>query len=152
MKIEERIKAIGINLPENSKPGGMYVPVKHLGNALYVAGQVPFIDGKLKYTGKVGKERTLEEAQDAAKICIINLLAAVKDYIGDLDKIVNVIKLQAFVSSEVGFTEQHIVVNAASELLYEIFGEPGRHARTAVGTNQLPLDATVEIEAILEYK
>ena len=150
MKIEERIKELGIDLPAQSAPKAMYIPVKQLGNALFVAGQVPFQDGELKYPGKVGDAVTLEEAQQAARICIVNMLAAVKAYIGDLDKVKNVVKVQAFVSSAVGFDKQHIVVNAASELLYDVFGEPGRHARTAVGTNQLPMDACVEIEAIFE--
>jgi enamine deaminase RidA (YjgF/YER057c/UK114 family) len=150
MNIEKKIENLGITLPDDTKPRAMYVPVKQLGNALFIAGQVPFVDGRLAYQGKVGKERTMEEAQDAARICIINMLAAVKGYLGDLDKVKNVVKVQAFVSSEVGFMDQHLVVNAASQLLYEVFGEAGRHARTAVGTNQLPMDATVEIEAIFE--
>ena len=150
MKIEERIKELGIDLPLASPPGAMYVPVKQLGNALFVAGQVPFVDGVMQYPGKVGEEVTLEEAQEAARICIINMLAAVRNYLGDLDKVKNVVKVQAFVNSKTGFMQQHIVVNAASQLLYDVFGEPGRHARTAVGTNQLPMDAPVEIEAIFE--
>lgn len=150
MKIEKRIEELGIKLPASSPPGAMYVPVKQVGNVLFISGQVPFVNGELKYAGKVGEERTLEEGQEAARVCIINMLAAVKDYLGDLDKVKNVVKLQAFVNSKVGFDKQHIVVNAASELLYDVFGEIGRHARTAVGTNQLPMDATVEIEAIFE--
>lgn len=150
MKIEERIKELGIDLPLASPPGAMYVPVKQLGNALFVAGQVPFVDGVMQYPGKVGEDVTLEEAQEAARICIINMLAAVRNYLGDLDKVKNVVKVQAFVNSKTGFMQQHIVVNAASQLLYDVFGEPGRHARTAVGTNQLPMDAPVEIEAIFE--
>jgi enamine deaminase RidA (YjgF/YER057c/UK114 family) len=130
----------------------MYIPVKQLGNALFVSGQIPVINGELAYTGKVGSERTLEEAQEAAKICTINMLAAVKNYLGDLDRVVNVVKLQGFVNSEVGFLEQHIVINAASQLLYDVFGEAGRHARTSLGTYQLPLNATVEIEAIFEIE
>ena len=150
MKIEDRIRQLGIELPECAKPAAMYIPVKQLGKTLYVSGQIPFVNGKLTYTGKVGKERTMQEAEEAARICALNILAAARDYLGDLDKVANVVKIQAFVSSEVGFMQQHIVANAASQLLYDIFGEAGRHARTAVGTNQLPLDATVEIEAILE--
>lgn len=150
MKIEKRIEELGIKLPASSPPGAMYVPVKQVGNVLFISGQVPFVNGELAYAGKVGEERTLEEGQQAARVCIINMLAAVKDYLGDLDKVKNVVKLQAFVNSKVGFDKQHIVVNAASELLYDVFGEIGRHARTAVGTNQLPMDATVEIEAIFE--
>ena len=150
MKIEKRIKELGIDLPEQSAPKAMYIPVKQLGNALFIAGQVAFQDGELKFPGKVGDSVTLEEAQQAARICIVNMLAAVKAHVGDLDRVKNVVKVQAFVSSAVGFDKQHIVVNAASELLYDIFGEPGRHARTAVGTNQLPMDACIEIEAIFE--
>ena len=150
MIIEKKIEALSISLPEMSPPGAMYIPVKQLGNALFVSGQVPFVGGVMQYPGHVGEEITLEEAQAAARICIINMLAAVRYYLGDLDKVKNVVKLQAFVNSKTGFDQQHIVVNAASQLLYDIFGEAGRHARTAVGTNQLPMNAPVEIEAIFE--
>lgn len=150
MLAEKKIAELGITLPEMSPPGAMYIPVKQIGNALFVSGQVPFVNGVMKYPGYVGDSVTLEEAQDAARICIINMLAAVKHYLSDLDKVKNVVKLQAFVNSKTGFNQQHIVVNAASQLLYDVFGEKGRHARTAVGTNQLPMDAPVEIEAIFE--
>ena len=150
MLAEKRIAELGITLPEMSPPGAMYIPVKQIGNALFVSGQVPFVNGVMKYPGYVGDSVTLEEAQDAARICIINMLAAVKHYLSDLDKVKNVVKLQAFVNSKTGFKKQHIVVNAASQLLYDVFGEKGRHARTAVGRNQLPMDAPVEIEAIFE--
>ncbi|MFE4144726.1 RidA family protein [Peribacillus sp. YIM B13472] len=103
MEIERKIGELVIVLPESSAPKSMYVPVKQLGNVLFVSGQVPFVNGEPDNTGKVGGERTLEDAQDSAKICPINMLAAVKDYIGDLDRVVNVVKLQGFVSSEVGF-------------------------------------------------
>lgn len=152
MKVEERIKELGLSLPVSSPPGALYVPVKAIGNVLFVSGQVPIKDGKPIYTGKVGKERSIEYAQEAARMCIMNLLAAVKDKYNDLDVIKDIVKIQAFVNSETGFDQQHIVVNAASQLLYEILGEAGRHARTAVGTNQLPMDVTVEIEAIIELK
>ena len=150
MLAEKRIAELGITLPEMSPPGAMYIPVKQIGNALFVSGQVPFVNGVMKYPGYVGDSVTLEEAQDAARICIINMLAAVRHYLNDLDKVKNIVKLQAFVNSKTGFNQQHIVVNAASQLLYDVFGEKGRHARTAVGTNQLPMDAPVEIEAIFE--
>ncbi|MCI9026034.1 MAG: RidA family protein [Dorea sp.] len=150
MSAEEKITELNIQLPPSSPPGAMYIPVKQTGNLLFVAGQVPFVDGVLAFTGKVGDRVTLEEARECARICIINMLAALKDYLGDLDKVKNVVKVQAFVNSQTGFQEQHIVINAASQLLYDVFGECGRHARTAVGTNQLPMDAPVEIEAIIE--
>lgn len=152
MIAEKRIEELGIRLPEMSRPGAMYIPVSQIGSALFVSGQVPFVDGVMQHPGHVGEEVTLEEAQEAARICIINMLAAVRYYLGDLDKVVKVVKLQAFVNSNTGFNQQHIVVNAASQLLYDVFGEAGRHARTAVGTNQLPMDAPVEIEAIFEVR
>jgi enamine deaminase RidA (YjgF/YER057c/UK114 family) len=150
MKTEKRIEELGIKLPEMSPPGAMYIPVKQIGNALFISGQVPFVNGVMQYPGHVGEDITLEQAQEAARICIINMLAAVHYYLGDLDKVKNVVKVQAFVNSKTGFDQQHIVVNAASQLLYDVFGEAGRHARTAVGTNQLPMNAPVEIEAIFE--
>lgn len=150
MIIEKRIEELGINLPPASPPGAMYVPVKQLGSALFVAGQVPFVNGELVVSGKVGDTVSREEAEEAARRCIINLLAALKNYLGDLDKVKNITKIQVFVNSRTGFQEQHLVANAASQLLFDVFGEKGRHARTAVGTNQLPMDAPVEIEAIVE--
>ncbi|HON27932.1 MAG: RidA family protein [Mesotoga sp.] len=152
MFIEKRIKELGIELPPSSPPGAMYVPVKRLGRALFVSDQVPMKDGRPIYTGKVGSERSIEYAQEAARLCVINMLAAVREYLGDLDRVANIVKLQTFVNSETGFTNQHIVANAASQLLHDIFGESGRHARTAIGTNQLPMDFTVEIEAIIEIR
>ncbi|MEY8364870.1 RidA family protein [Anaerovoracaceae bacterium 41-7] len=150
MIAEKRIEELGIELPLASPPGAMYIPVKQLGNALFVAGQVPFVDGKLLVSGKVGDTVSMEQAEEAARRCIINLMAALKDYLGDLDKVKNITKIQVFVNSKTGFMQQHLVANAASQLLYDVFGEKGRHARTAVGTNQLPMDAPVEIEAIVE--
>lgn len=150
MNAEKKLTELGIELPEQSAPKAMYIPVKQLGSALFVSGQIPFSGDGLLYTGKVGGQVTLEQAQEAAQLCIVNMLAAVKAHLGDLDKVRSVVKVQAFVNSVVGFDKQHIVVNAASQLLFDVFGEAGRHARTAVGTNQLPMDAPVEIEAIFE--
>lgn len=153
MNFESRLKELGIDLPLQSEPKAMYIPVKQIGKALFISGQIPMKeDGSLLYTGKVGGMVSLGEAEEAARLCIINMLAAVRSYTGSLNTIKNVIKVQAFVSSEVGFAQQHIVANAASQLLYDIFGEAGRHARTAVGTNLLPMDVPVEIEAIFEIK
>ena len=150
MNIEKRLAELGITLPDSSPPKAMYIPVKQTGNLLFVAGQIPVKDGVMLHPGHVGEEVTLEQAQAAAAQCIVNMLSALRVYLGDLDKVKNVIKVQAFVSSKTGFNQQHIVVNAASQLLYDVFGEAGRHARTAVGVNQLPMDAPVEIEAIIE--
>ena len=146
---EEKIKELGYELPQMSPPKAMYIPVKQLGCALFVSGQIPSYKGKL-YVGKVGGEVSLEEAQEAARACILNALAALKDYLGDLDRIKNIVKVQAFVNSQTGFDQQPTVINAASQLLYDVLGEKGRHARTAVGTNQLPMDVSVEIELIAE--
>lgn len=151
MYVEKKLVELGIRLPEQSAPKAMYIPVKQLGNALFVSGQIPMEeDGSLLYTGKVGDTVTLEQAQEAARLCIINMLSAVRSFVGDLDRVKNVVKVQAFVSSATGFDRQHIAINAASQLLYDIFGESGRHARTAVAVNQLPMDVPVEIEAIFE--
>ena len=152
MNAEKKIADLGIELPAMSAPKAMYVPVVQTGKLCYVSGQIPMLDDRLVYTGKVGDTRTLEEAQEAARICVINGLAALKAHLGDLDRIVRFVKVQAFVASKTGFDKQHIVVNAASQLLFDVFGEAGRHARTAVALNQLPLDATVEIEFIVEVE
>ncbi|MDO4965501.1 MAG: RidA family protein [Lachnospiraceae bacterium] len=152
MNIENKIKELGINLPEAAKPAAMYIPVKQTGNLLFVSGQIPMVDGKLAYTGKAGADKTLEEAQAAARVCAINIISAVKGYIGDLDKVKSIVKITAFVASETGFDKQHLVANGASELLFDVFGEAGRHTRSAVAVNQLPLDSLVEVEAIIEVE
>ena len=152
MQIEERIKELGIDLPQAAAPAAMYVPVKKTGNLLFVSGQIPVKDGQMVYTGKAGDERTLEEAQAAARLCAINIISAVKAYVSDLDKVKSIVKITAFVASKTGFDKQHLVANGASELLFDVFGEAGRHTRSAVSVNQLPLDATVEVEAIVEVE
>jgi len=150
MTIEQRIQELGIKLPVSSPPKAMYVPIKRTGNLLYVSGQLPIKEDGTLYTGKLGTENNIEYGQEAARFCIINMLAALKAELGELDLIRNIVKIQSFVNSEPDFTQQHIVTNAASELLYDVFGETGRHARSAIGTSQLPLGATVEIEAVIE--
>lgn len=149
---EERLSKLGIVLPEVGEPKAMYISVKRTGNLLFVSGQIPMRNEEVVFTGKVGVERTLEEGQEAAKICIINMLAVIKQHLGDLSCIKEFINIRGFVSSSVGFDQQHIVINAASQLLFDVFGLNGRHTRTAIAVNQLPLDATVEIEAIVEVK
>lgn len=150
VKVEKRLEELGINLPEVSAPKAKYVPVRKVGNLLFVSGQLPVKEDGSLYTGKLGREHDVQSGQDAARRCAINLLATLKAELGDLDLVKSIVKLQSFVSCEAGFTEPHIVTNAASELLIEAFGESGWHARTAIGTNQLPLDAAVEIDAIVE--
>ena len=150
MQAEKKLLEMGINLPEAAAPAAMYIPVKQVGNTVYVSGQTPKQGSSLAYTGQVGKERTVEEGTDAARICTINVLAALKGFLGDLDKVKNVVKLVVFVNSDPSFHDQHIVANGASGLMFEVFGEKGRHARSAVGMAQLPLNCTVEVEAIVE--
>ncbi len=150
MTIEEKLSQLGISLPEAAAPAAMYVPVRQAGNILFVSGQIPVSGGKPVFTGKAGGERSLEEAQSAARLCAGNILAAAKAHLGSLDMVKSVLKLQIFVNSAPGFAQQHLVANGASELMFEVFGESGRHARTAVGVPELPMDVTVEVEAMLE--
>lgn len=150
MNVENRLRELGIELPEVSRPKAAFVPVKQLGSALFVSGQLPMHNGELPYIGKVGDAVTLEQAQEAARFCAVNALAALKSAVGDLDRIKNIVKLQVFVNSKVGFDRQHLVANGASQLFIDVFGEAGAHARTAVGVNQLPMDVPVEVELIAE--
>lgn len=149
MNVYENIKKLNILIPSASLPGGKYTPVKQTGNLLYVSGQVCIEDGK-PIVGKAGIDLSLEEAQAAAKICMLNTLAALEKYLGDLNKIKSVVKIAGFVACADDFKDQANVLNAASQLLIDIFGEAGIHARSAVGTNSLPLNYTVEIESIFE--
>ena len=151
MDAEARLAGLGIALPETAAPKAMYVPAVRSGNLLFISGQLPS-EGDALLTGLCGAERSLDEAVQGARRCAVNLLAAAKGELGSLDRVRRVVKLQAFVASAPGFTSQHLVANGASELLCAVFGESGRHARTAVAVPCLPLNATVEIEAILEVE
>lgn len=151
MSTSVRLTELGIVLPDVAKPAGAYVPAVISGNLVFTAGQIPLVDGKLVATGKVGKEITVEQAKDIAKVCALNAVAAVKGVLGDLDRVKKIVKVVGFVASEPGFTQQPAVVNGASELLQEIFGDSGIHARSAVGVAVLPLDAPVEVELIVEF-
>ena len=148
MDIYGRLKELNIELPQAPKVMGLYVPVKIAGNMAFVSGQGPLVDGKLTCTGKVGKDVTVEQAQAAARQIAINTLAALHEYVGDLNKIKSVVKVLGFVASAEGFNEQPAVINAFSQVFIDVFGENGRHARSAVGTNELPSDISVEIESI----
>lgn len=150
--IEEKIKELGFDLPQVAKPLAAYIPAKQIGNLVMTSGQVPVVIGEIKYKGKVGKDLSEEDGQKAAQICALNCLAAIKGVIGSLDKIAEVIKLTVFVASAENFTAQPKVANGASELIGQIFGEAGKHARSAVGVTALPLDAAVEIEMIVSVK
>jgi enamine deaminase RidA (YjgF/YER057c/UK114 family) len=147
---EERLAALGLTLPSVAAPVAAYVPTARTGSLVYTAGQLPLVDGALPLTGKVGAEVTPEDAKDLARQCALNALAAVKAEIGDLSKVKRVVKVVGFVASDPTFTGQPGVVNGASELLGEVFGDAGIHARSAVGVSVLPLDAPVEVELIVE--
>ena len=149
--IEEKIKTIGIKLPNPPNPAGSYIPVVKSGNLLYVSGQIPMEDGKVVFTGKVS-DTNIETAQKSARICAINILAQLKKELGDLEKISRIVRLSGFVNSGPEFTQQPKVINAASDLFYEIFGECGKHSRIAVGVSSLPLNSMTEIDAIVETK
>jgi enamine deaminase RidA (YjgF/YER057c/UK114 family) len=149
MSWREKLTELGIELPVVPAPAGSYVPAVRTGNLVYTAGQVPFVDGTVAATGKVGQEVSPEEAKGHARICVLNALAAVHDLVG-IDSVVKVVKVVGFVASAEGFTGQPTVLNGASELLGEVFGEAGRHARSAVGVAELPLGVPVEVELIVE--
>jgi len=149
---EEKIKKMGITIPEVVKPLAAYIPAMQVGNLVMTSGQVPISEGKVKYSGKVGSDLSEEEGKEAAKLCALNCLSAIKSVIGNLDKIKRVVKLTVFVSSAEGFTAQPKVANGASEFIGEIFGDAGKHVRSAVGVSELPLNSAVEIEMIVEIK
>jgi len=150
MKVAEKLRSLNIVLPPVSGPFGSYIPARRVGNLIYVAGQLPMKDGKLMAVGQVPSRCSLEDARAAARQCIINAIAAVQSIDGGVETITGVVRVGAFVNSDSTFTEQPKVADAASELLTQIFGDLGKHARAAVGVNTLPRDASVEIEVIFE--
>jgi enamine deaminase RidA (YjgF/YER057c/UK114 family) len=149
MSWSDRLGELGISLPPVVPPVAAYLPAVRTGSLVYTAGQVPVVDGKLAATGKVGAEVSPERARELARICALNALAAVDALVG-VDAVVRVVKVVGFVASASGFTGQPAVINGASELFGEIFGEAGQHARSAVGVAELPLGAPVEVEIIVE--
>ncbi len=146
----ERLHELGHKLPVVPKPAGSYIPATLSGNLIFTAGQLPFVEGELAYTGKVGSSITPEQAQEAAQLCALNAIAAAADVAGGLDNIGGVVKVTGFVASAEGFNGQPGVINGASDLLGGIFGDAGIHARSAVGVAELPLGSPVEVEMILE--
>jgi enamine deaminase RidA (YjgF/YER057c/UK114 family) len=152
MTAQERLAALGLVMPEVAAPLASYVPAVRTGNHVYTSGQLPMVEGKLMTTGKVGDEVSAEDAYSLARICALNALAAVASVSGGLPNIVRIIKVVGFVASAPDFTGQPKVINGASELLGEVFGTAGVHARSAVGVAVLPLDAPVEIELIAEVR
>ncbi len=151
-RIEARLAELGLALPPVAAPVAAYVPAVISGNHVYTSGQLPFIDGKLTATGKVGAEISAEDAKSMAATSAINAIAALKSVIGDLDRITRIVKVVGFVASDPSFTGQPGVINGASELLGEVFGEAGIHARSAVGVAVLPLDSPVEVELVAEFQ
>ena len=151
--ISDRLAALGITLPAAPAPAANYVPYVRTGNLLFISGQVPFIDGKAKYIGKVGDSVTLEQAVEEARTCGLNILAQAHAATGgDLSQIEQVVKLGGFVACASDFTNHPEVINGASDLMAEVFGEAGQHARFAVGTNALPRGVCVEVEAVFSLK
>lgn len=149
--IDARLQALGIVLPRPTKPVANYVPFVVTGNLVFIAGQGPFGAGGLEHSGTVGDTVTTEDAQSAARTCALNLLAQVKEACdGDLDRVVRCVRLGGFVNSTADFTDQPTVINGASDFMVEVFGDAGRHARTAVGVNVLPMGISVEVDAVFE--
>ena len=147
---EERLQQLGVSLPPPAAPVAAYIPCVRTGNLVYVSGQVPLVDGKPSHTGRLGDDVGLEDGRAAARTCAINVLAALKAELGELSQVRRVVKVTGFVASAPGFTDMPKVVNAASELFGEAFGDAGRHSRSAVGVAALPLGVPVEVEAIVE--
>lgn len=151
-KVESRIEELKITLPDTPKPVAAYIPAKQSGKLVFTAGQLPMVNGELVSKGLLGQDVEIDEANKAARICTLNALAAIKGVIGDLDRIKQIVRVVGYVASVPIFTQQPAVVNGASELLLEIFGEAGKHARSAVGMAVLPLNASVEIEITVEVE
>jgi enamine deaminase RidA (YjgF/YER057c/UK114 family) len=151
-RVEDRLAELGLSVPTVAAPLAAYVPAIRNGDLVWTSGQLPFVDGTLVATGKVGGEVDPEAAADLARTCALNAIAAIKSEIGDLDAIVRVVKVVGFVASAPDFTGQPGVINGASNLLGEVFGEAGKHARSAVGVAVLPMDAPVEVELVVQVR
>jgi len=150
-KVEQQLQTLGLELPQAAVPQANYVPVVINENQAFVAGQVPFWDGEIKYRGLVGRDLSVEQGQEAARLCALNILAQLKLALGgDLDRIVRIVKLGGFVACDAEFNEQHLVMNGASDLFGTLFGEAGKHARFAAGAPSLPLASAVEVDALVQ--
>ncbi len=152
MDYEKKLEQLGLKLPQAPKPVASYVPVVRTGTLLFLSGILPFVEGQLLSSGKIGEALTLEQAVEAARIALLNGLAVIKAETGSLDEMTKVVRIAVYVASSPSFTQQALVANGASDLLVEIFGDPGRHARLALGVTSLPLDAPVELEMIVEVR
>ncbi|MCL4441728.1 MAG: RidA family protein [Firmicutes bacterium] len=149
---EDKLKEKGIDLPPVARPVAAYVPAVLVDKYVYTSGQIPFVEGELKYKGRVGGDLSDKEGYAAARICALNCLSAVRSVAGSLDNIERIVKVTGFVNSAQGFSGQPGVINGASELLGQVFGEAGRHARSAVGVSELPLNAAVEVEMVVKLR
>lgn len=152
MSVEEHLRELGIVLPKANPPAAVYCPGVQIGKLVFTAGQTPKIDGKLQYTGKVGQDLSVEDGQAAARLCILSCLAILKDTAGSLDHVERIVKLTGFVNAAASFTQHSQVIDGASQLLYDIFGGSGSHARSAVGCVSLPGNACCEIEIVAALK
>jgi enamine deaminase RidA (YjgF/YER057c/UK114 family) len=152
MNPEEELQKLGIELPKPAKPLASYVPAVLVDNYIYVSGQLPIRDGKLVYEGKIPRDLSIEDGYKAAEIAAINILAAVKDITGDLNKVIRIVKLSGYVQSSDDFTMQPKVINGASDLFVKVFGDNGKHTRAVMGVNSLPLNTPLEIDAIVQIK
>ena len=150
MTPEDRLAELGLTMPEVAAPVAAYVPAVRSGPLVWTSGQLPFVDGQLPATGKVGADVEPETAHELARVCALNALAAIRAEVGDLSRVRRVVKVVGYVASAPSFAGQPAVVNGASELLGAVFGDAGRHARSAVGVASLPLDAPVEVEVVVE--
>jgi enamine deaminase RidA (YjgF/YER057c/UK114 family) len=149
---EEKLKKLGLVLPDAPKPVANYIPAVRVGDLLFTSGVLPMKDGRLAFTGKLGQDLSVEQGQEAARLALLLALAVAKQELGSLDKVARVVKLTGHVASAAGFTQQPSVLNGASDLLVDIFGEAGRHARAAVGAAELPLGTPIELELILQVR
>lgn len=152
MTPEEKLKALGIELPEAPKPLGSYAAFARTGNLVYLSGMLPLVEGRLAATGRVGESVSPEQAVECARLAALNALAVLKSAAASLDKVKRCVKITGFIASADDFTGQPRVMNGASDLIFEVFGETGRHARAAVGVNVLPMNSPVEIEFIFEVE
>ncbi len=152
MSVDGRISELGIELPPAPAPVGAYVPYVISGSLMFISGQIPIKDGAMIYEGKVPGEVSIEQGRECAALCFLNAVAQAKAALGDLERVERIVRMSGYVTSSEDFTAQPLVVNGASDLAVEIFGEAGRHARVAVGVAELPMGAPVELEVILEVK
>lgn len=152
MEVEARLAKMGLTLSPVPPPAGVYVPARQVGDLVWVSGQTPTRDGKLMFDGRLGRELTVEQGQEAARMAMLNCLSMLKEYLGDLDRVVQVVQVLGYVASAEGFGLQPLVVNGASQLLVDCFGERGKHTRLALGTNELPFGAPVEVTLLVQVR